>query len=82
MNGLTFIQGLKQAIYDVTINPSNHIFYCDNDYNLVKKLKNFTLNELKTYQELPKALSDFSQNLLNRHQFNERIKITWMNTKS
>jgi len=74
MNGLTFIQGLKQAIYDVTINPSNHIFYCDNDYNLVKKLKSFTLNELKTYQELPKELNYFSQSLLNRHQFNERIK--------
>ena len=54
MRALIFIQNLKQTILEITMNPSNHIFYSDNDYNLIKNLKKFK-KKRKNYKKRIKS---------------------------
>lgn len=52
MKAVIFIQQLKQILLTIEVNGSEHIFFVETDYNLIRDIKVYTYNKLKEIQGL------------------------------
>jgi hypothetical protein len=50
MKAVIFIQQLKQTLLTIEKNGSEHIFFVETDYNLIRDIKAYTYNKLKDIQ--------------------------------
>jgi len=73
MKAIAFIQSLKQTVLEIESNNSEHIFYVELDYELIRRIKKYAFDKLSEIQNKSLAIDRFTYDLLSRDIFNSRI---------
>ena len=76
MKAIIFIQKLKQTVLEIESNGSEHFFFVETDYKLIRDLKDHAFRKLKSIEKgnIKSDLSSFLQDLLSRDIFISRIR--------
>jgi hypothetical protein len=74
MKALIFIQNLKQTLLEIEASRANHIFFVAPDFDLIQRLKAYSIGKLENLDIGDRRLRGFSTDLLSRDIFNLRTR--------